>query len=91
MSDPSQIQAWASAATAVFTFVSVTLIGTIVWAVKSFRESVITQTRASDRLLIAFSDIETLKAWRAVVDARIIELETQSRVAAARCEAKCPD
>lgn len=80
MSDPSQIQAWASAATAVFTFVSVTLIGTIVWAVNSFRASVITQTRASDRLLVAFSDIDTLKAWRAVVDARIIELETKARI-----------
>lgn len=80
MSDPSQIQAWANAATAVFTFVSVTLIGTIVWAVNSFRTSVITQTRASDRLLVAFSDIDTLKAWRAVVDARIIELETKARI-----------
>lgn len=80
MSDPSQIQAWANAATAVFTFVSVTLIGTIVWAVNSFRTSVITQTRASDRLLLAFSDIDTLKAWRAVVDARIIELETKARI-----------
>ena len=80
MFDPSQIQAWASAATAVFTFVSVALIGTIVWAVKSFRTSVVEQTRASDRLLIAFSDIDTLKAWRAVVDARIIELETKARI-----------
>lgn len=88
MSDPSQIQAWASAATAVFTFVSVTLIGTIVWAVNSFRASVITQTRASDRLLVAFSDIDTLKAWRAVVDARIIELETKARINQALHEAE---
>lgn len=88
MSDPSQIQAWANAATAVFTFVSVTLIGTIVWAVNSFRTSVITQTRASDRLIVAFSDIDTLKAWRAVVDARIIELETKARINQALHEAE---
>jgi hypothetical protein len=88
VSDPSQVREWASAATAVFTFVSASLIGTIVWAVNSFRASVIAQTRANDRLVIALSDIDTLKAWRAAVDARITELETQARINAALHEAE---
>lgn len=74
------------------------LIGVVIWAVKTYRtaakslsETVIAKTIADMKLATLFNDVDALKAWRALCDARIIELETQSRVAAARCEAQCHD